>query len=124
MGYRSDVCLALNNTGVAALKEKLASPDTSKNTRSEVESLLAYADKHLVDAESGAECWKWNDVKWYDDPLYYPDVDFVEGFITELDDDNYRFMRIGEDYDDAEVRGYFLDDPFGLTFSRQIVLDC
>lgn len=124
MGYRSDVCLALNSAGVAALKEALASPDTSEKNRSEVESLLAYADKHLVDAESGSECWKWNDVKWYNDPVYYPDVDFVEGFISELDEDNYRFIRVGEDYDDVDVRGWWTDDPFGVTLCREIVLDC
>lgn len=124
MGYYSDVCLALTRDGVDALKGKLASKDTTDKARSEVEELLAYADHH-ADADSGAECWKWSDVKWYDcDPEYFPEVDFIERLMRELDEEDYRFLRVGEDEDDVEARGYFLDDPFGMTLCRQIVLDC
>lgn len=124
MGYRSDVCLALNKNGMAVLKEKLASEDITDKTRSEVEYLLSHADQHL-DADSGAECWKWADVKWYDcDPVYYPEVDFIEKLMADLDEEDYRFMRVGEDYDDLEVNGCYLDDPFGLTLRREIILDC
>lgn len=123
MGYYSDVCLALNKIGVATLKEKMTSENTSEEVRSEVEYLLDHADHH-ADAGNGAECWKWADVKWYDcDPKYYPEVDFIEKLMLELPEEDYRFMRVGEDYDDLEVKGYFLDEPFGLTLRREIVLD-
>lgn len=125
MGYRSDICLLLNRPGVMSLKAKLASKETSDKIRSEVEYLLSHAVKHLVDAESGAECWHWTDLKWYDcDPEYYPEVDFIEKLMAELDEEDYRFMRVGEDYDDLEVKGCYLDDPFGLTLRREIMLDC
>lgn len=125
MGYYSDVCLLLNKNGVTTLKDKLASKEISDTTRSEVESLLTNADRHLVDADSGTECWKWDNIKWYTgDPKYYPEVDFIEKLMVELNDGDYRFMLVGEDYDDLEVNGYFLDDPFGLTLCRNIVLDC
>lgn len=125
MGYYSDVCLLLNKNGVAILKEKLSSPDICDTTRSEVKSLLADADRHLVDTDSGAECWKWDDVKWYSgDPKYYPDVDFIEKLMLELPEEDFRFMRVGEDYDDLEANGYYLDDPFVLTLRRELVLDC
>lgn len=125
MGYYSDVCLALNNKGVATLKEKMASEAISDKTRSEVEYLLSHADSHHLDSASGAECWKWNDLKWYSGaPEYYPEVDFIEKLMLELSEEHYRFIRIGEDSDDLEVQGFFLDDPFGLTLCREIVLDC
>ena len=42
--------------------------------------------------------------------------------IRELSDEDYHFIRIGEDYDDIDVRGTFLDNPFELSIQRSISL--
>ena len=42
--------------------------------------------------------------------------------MNELEDEDYRFIRIGEEYDDTEVHGGFWENPFGLELNRSIAL--
>ena len=119
MGYRSEVGLALTKTGVDVLNKKLAGPEVSEETRKEVESLLAYAAYHYTDPESGAEVWLWDWIKWYPD---HQDIALLGALMNELEDEDYRFIRIGEEYDDTEVRGGFWENPFGLELNRSIEL--
>ena len=75
MGYYSDTALALTGKGVDTLYKKLASPETSEETRKEVQDLLSQADSHYTDSNSGAEVWHWAWSKWYSN---FPEVAFVE----------------------------------------------
>ena len=102
MGYYSDTALALTDKGVDTLNKKLATPKTSEETRKEVQDLLSQADSHYTDSNSGAAVWHWDWSKWYSD---FPEVAFVESLMNEMNDEDYRFIRIGEDYDATEVRG-------------------
>lgn len=116
MGYRSDVAIALAKEAVQKLKIALTNADEDKSKAAR--RLLAHPDKHLCDSDTGAELWSWQAVKWYAD---YPDVSFIENFIANTAGyDNYRFVRIGEDWDDAEVEGGFHDNPFDLQIIRGI----
>lgn len=126
MGYYSDVGLALTKTGVDFLQNKLASPKVSEELREEVKSLLSYADRHYTDANSGAEVWYWDCIKWYDFATDgFPDVCFIMETLSELEETEYRFIRIGEEYDDTDVRGFFWENPFDFELSRGITLaDC
>ena len=49
-------------------------------------------------------------------------MDFTESFLSSLKE--YRLMSIGEDYEDVEVRGCFVDNPFEMELSRQIRMNC
>lgn len=69
------------------------------------------------DADTGAEAYLWECVKWYDD---FKEVSFLEELMQELNEQDYLFIRTGEDYDDTEVQGYFWDNPFDLKLSRAI----
>lgn len=121
MGYRSEVAIALTGNGVEALKSKLA--ETDKHMKSEVELLLKDADRHYSDSETGSEVWQWEGIKWYgDDPNYYPEIWFIQQFLDALDEDEFRFIRIGEDYDDTEVFGWFTENPFDLELARGITI--
>lgn len=121
MGYYSDVTLALTKKGAAALKKRLSDSSIPENARKETKDLLENSSKHVRDERTGTEIWHWESIKWYAcDPQHFPEVDFLESFLTELEEKDYRFMRIGESYDDVEVYGNFLDDPFGLRLYRQI----
>lgn len=87
---------------LAALKEERAGLDTEIR---EVESAL----------------WYWDYLKWYtDDPVHYTEVDFIEQLISGLPYGDFRFIRIGEDYDDTEVRGGFWENPFDMELGRYI----
>ena len=116
MGYRSDVGLALTQPAVHTLHQKLNALDKNSEAFSVVSDFLVYADKHLEDADSGAEVYLWEGIKWYEE---FSDVGFIENLLTELDWSDFLFIRIGEDYGDTEVRGDFWENPFDLKLTRK-----
>ena len=123
MGYRSDVGLALTKMGVETINSKLAGENISEELRKNVKELLTYADEHYTDAASGAEVWYWEWIKWYNcDPVGYQNICFIMDTLKELDDGDYRFIRIGEDYDDTEVSGGFWENPFDFELTRGMTL--
>ena len=113
MGYRSQVVLAISKELIPFLM--LA---TSKNKEAEA-LVFRCADKFDRDY-GGDKSWllHWDSIKWYES---YPSVDAIEKFVTEAESDEYkitdddgnkvyssdlvRFVRVGEDNDDIEVRG-------------------
>ncbi len=112
MGYYSDVAIALTKKAAALLKAKLtATQDAEKY-------LFDHPALHNIDDATGEELWRWNYVKWYDS---YPDVDFVTGFLRELDDEDFLFIRVGEDVGDIERYGCFWENAFGLDVATSIV---
>ena len=123
MGYYSDIGLALAVNGVTELHKRLDDMGSNSQTRQDILGFLSSAEHHYTDTETKAEVWYWKSVKWYiGDPKYYPEVDFVESMLADLDEDDFRFIRIGDDYDDTEVRGYFWDNPFDLELARSITI--
>ena len=117
MGYRSDAALALSQEGVAALARKLAGNDSRIPA---VQRLLDRAGIHYQDAASGAEIWQWDWLKWYPE---YQDVSVLENLMAELDEVHFRFIRIGEDEEDTEVRGLFRENPFQMNLIRGIQIE-
>ena len=117
MGYRSDVGLALSKAGVGRLQEKLATLDKASETFFNVTELLKYAYKHQKHEETGAELFLWDYLKWYDN---YSDVRFIEDLMGELEDEEFLFLRIGEDMNDNEEKGSVGDNPFELSILRTI----
>ena len=108
MGYRSQVTLALRPKAAALFS-------TVRARGGELAALIA--DGMHKDHGEGHESYSWDYIKWYDS---YPCVGAIEAFMNRLDeedmDDEYRFVRLGEDTDDNEVRGY----GFEIGISRTI----
>ena len=113
MGYRSQVVLAISKELIPFLM--LA---TSKSKEAEA---LVFRSADKFDRDYGGDkSWllHWDSIKWYES---YPSVDAIEKFVTEAESDEYnitdddgnevsssdlvRFVRVGEDNDDIEVRG-------------------
>jgi len=42
--------------------------------------------------------------------------------LEELSDDDFYFVRVGEEFDDMENTGNFWYNPFGLEISRCVLL--
>lgn len=123
MGYYSDVGLALTKTGIDFLQARLASPEVNEELREEVKTLLTHAERHYTDTASGAEVWYWEGIKWYDfKPDGFQEVCFITDVLTELEDTDYRFIRIGEEYDDTEAKGGFWENPFDFELARGMTL--
>ena len=99
MGYRSKVVLAINPDAYAVLTTLLARGGP-------LFRLFKEAATKPNDHQEGSTVYSWKQVKWYPN---YPDVAAVEDFMSRLEledmDESFRFVRVGEDCDDTEVRG-------------------
>ena len=123
MGYRSQVVLAISKELIPFLM--LA---TSKNKEAE-ELVFRSADKFDRDY-GGDKSWflHWDSIKWYES---YSSVSAIEKFIFDAECDEYnitdddgnevsssdlfRFVRVGEDDGDIQVRGYGFCDIHPVT---------
>ena len=99
MGYYSDVGIALrgtiNNEAVANAFDALGF------------ELKGWCE--------GSFLYIRNGVKWYDG---INEVDMINSWLNGLDQSDYRFIRIGEEYGDIEDGGCFVS-PFRFGVTRE-----
>ena len=126
MGYRSEVVLAIDAKIVPALMTAFAKCE-------ETQKFCTQHTDHLNTDYDGKGNWmmRWDHIKWYDS---FPEIAMLEKFIEGLDCDDleefglkgdidteygelYKFVRIGEDMDDSESRGYGFEN---IYISRSI----
>ena len=98
MGYRSSIHLGINST---ALEEWL----THLATNPKAFEIIEGAVGGMIRAKYGVYL-NWEYVKWYNS---YPEVKQVEAFLSKLEnldrDDEFSFLRLGEEFGDVENRG-------------------
>ncbi len=100
MGYRSDIRITTSKEGFKVLSEFAKKYLENKNKDYDL-----LKDLDLM-VEGKEQCYfGWDYVKWYDG---YNDVDAIMKGLEYLEDNNYsyRYMRIGESYDDCEEQSY------------------
>ena len=112
MGYRSEVILAV---GPEVMPQFMVTMAKSPEARE-----MCWADHNEMikdyDGTKGAFLFRWAHIKWYDS---FEEVRAIEDFIDwcesetievdgkEMDADNFfRFVRIGEESDDSDVKGW------------------
>jgi hypothetical protein len=91
MGYRSEVYLRIAEPLVEVVDAARKLDDN--------------LDKMLSDGSSYCECktdFHWEHAKWYDS---YPEVQAVESLLDMLQDDDYGFIRLGEEDGDIDRKG-------------------
>jgi hypothetical protein len=107
MGYRSEVALAISKELMPHFLTVFAKCPEART--------MVFKDHDKMDENydgEGTFFVHWDNVKWYDS---YPEVKAVENFLDdcELDDfddiecsyNHYRFVRLGEEPNDVEIRG-------------------
>ena len=117
MGYYSDVGIALSKKGVDTLKKAMTDKTLDAGLCHEIEELLDFREVHTV-ADNGDELWVWGDIKWYD--FEFEEIGWLMERLDELDEDDYYYVRAGEEYDDNEVKGCHWDNPFSMALVRTI----
>ena len=115
MGYYSEVGLTISAAGYKQLTGKLTTLEDSE-LRTVVENLLAHADTHYTSKE-GDQLWFWNWTKWYST---FPEINWLQAQLNELDAQDFYFIRIGEEFDDVETDGSCCENPFEMEVSRGI----
>ena len=118
MGYRSDVVFAIDAKLVPALMAMFAKCESTQR-------LCTQECDELNTDYDGEGNWmmRWSSIKWYES---YPEIAMLSSFIEALNCDDlsefgvkalddhtgeeyaelYKFIRIGEELDDMESRGY------------------
>ena len=137
MGYRSDVALVLSKKGrddfFRYLSEMLKSlePDKSnldyesiKDSIEECSDLMLNQGKTLVNTNTSAKLWVWESIKWsisnnIAELKKEKATVVINSILTDISPDDYLFMRMGEDYEDVEVKGNFWNNPFHLMIERE-----
>ena len=111
MGYRSNVSLVLTRDAFAEM---------CKTIPEHLNKLVEMTDDFLQ--KENAFLFRWNYIKWVEDS-YYPEINAVYRLLNSLDNDQYRFCRIGEDNEDVEERGEYYYNPFETGIVREIHSD-
>ena len=107
MGYRREVAFAIAPPLVDKFLAVMAASE-------KVRDLVKYNEKYQEGIqfdkyEKGDIFVHLGSIKWYDG---YEEIDKIKEVFAEHyeDDDNIRFVRIGEDFDDQELMGYYQED--------------
>tara|TARA_Y100000310_G_C20387771_1_gene671284 strand:+ start:276 stop:665 length:390 start_codon:yes stop_codon:yes gene_type:complete len=126
MGYRSEVVLAVSKKMVPHFLTVLAQHESVRRL---VHNCDTFNEDYL---EEGGMLMHWSHVKWYDS---YPEVAAIEKFIDDCESEDVvgwtnedseeegetwnhvRFVRIGEERDDVDVKGHFAWENIDLMRS-------
>ena len=105
MGYRSDICVAVNDNVHELLQL--------------VRKVNPHLDELLTDADTnfGTNCNKyyWTNVKWYEG---YVDVDSLASILSQVRCEDWAMVKVGEETTDIEITGEAWD--YDMYVSRSI----
>ena len=116
MGYYSEVALCLSDNGRARLDAAMHEARQHATNPSDIELFLQNGLRQDAPDSEGV-LYYWEGVKWYAD---FEEVRLITDVMDELDVDDYLFLRIGEDVDDAEILGGWWENPFDARLFRTI----
>ncbi|WP_297894414.1 hypothetical protein [uncultured Desulfovibrio sp.] len=118
MGYYSNVALCLTKNGMNQLKTALAEAEKNSPGNFAAIKMLIGGEPSKIDEGSGSVVFLWEGEKWYDE---FDEIAFVTKVMDSLSDEDFLFIRLGEDYDDITIRGNFCDTPFNISVERKII---
>lgn len=103
MGYISDVKICMKRKSYEELRKRVA----------EHEAFRYMFDKgffelrELEDDKDVVVC-SWDSIKWYSS---FEEIGIIEDYLDELQDReiDFRFIRVGEEYNDIEYKEYYRD---------------
>ena len=93
MGYRSEVYLRIKEPLVEVV-------DAARKLDDNLDKMLSHGAKETKKENKTDFYWEYT--KWYDS---YPEVRAVESLLDMLQDDDYGFIRLGEEDGDIERKG-------------------
>ena len=92
MGYRSDVFLRIAEPLVEVVQ-------AAAKLDPKLEEMLKEGE-----SDHGSKTdFYWEGYKWYEG---YPEIRAIEDMLDDLDEDDFGFIRLGEDQGDIEQKGY------------------
>lgn len=127
MGYYSDVACVFTPKGYKQFREiflKKIKEHWKDYPYKDTSSLLDIMKNNMLNysmiSPDGFVLLEKKNKKWYEDSVYFPDVRAFMSALNELDEDSYKYLRVGESNDDNEELGALYDEPFGIEIIRRI----
>lgn len=115
MGYYSEAVLAFTAKGAETMRSMIDEQQLGMALRTR--NFLEEANTHSIDSKSFAEFFHWDSVKWYQ---MFEEIACINSVMEELDDEDFLFIRIGEDFEDIEILGRYWENPFNLDVVRTV----
>jgi hypothetical protein len=110
MGYTYDVALLVANASRKVIEKELL-----KSTE-EIRSFFTdLCDSIFTDSESGDVLYIWTFNK-----LSSGKEEFLDELVELIPDENLRFIKLGENWNDIEILGLHFNKNFGLDLVRDI----
>ena len=120
MGYYSDVALCLTKNGMNHLKTALSEAERNNSANFAAIKMFIGGEPSKIDESTGAVVFLWKGEKWYED---LAEMAFVAKLMDSLPDEDFLFIRLGEDYDDIETHGSYRCNPQLVRITREIAAD-
>lgn len=115
MGYYSEVALAFSANGAEALRSAIN--DKELELALQTKNFLERVDTHNIERGSYAELFHWKSIKW---SLSFKEIACIDSVLDELDNEDFLFIRIGENLEDTEIQGRYWENPFNLDVVRTV----
>lgn len=114
MGYYSETALVFTAKGAETMRSMIDEQQLGMalRTRNFLEEAM-----YAVDSKSRAEFFHWDSIKWYQ---MFEEIACINSVMEELDDEDFLFIRIGEDFEDLEIQGRYWENPFNLDVVRTV----
>ena len=110
MGYRSEVALALTQDAAKLFK---AICDHNSGLKSLIEDCDTTYGWEESEIEQGYTTkLHWTHIKWYDG---YLEIDQIQEFMNNVDEEEWHFLRIGEETEDIDQQGAFWESDMYIT---------
>ncbi len=110
MSYYNDFALVLDKKAGELLDTKLITMN-----REVVDLFVEHPDHFQIDSKTNCRFYFWQDVKSTEE-----EFEFIRLFIYDLDEEHFRFIRLGESYGDIESEGELECVEFNLRVSAEI----
>lgn len=140
MGYRSDVVLLIsledyhdmidyipifyNTIKPNLINTKHFKIPSLEDFTKEVKNILEEGKNNGKIIEDYYILLKWYNIKWYiEDFKDFYTTSYIDKYINKyLTYNEYRFIRLGEDYDDIEISGSLYLDEHDIYVKREIII--
>lgn len=120
MGYRSEVRIATTREGYDLMCDRI---DFISEGHDSYPLMGSERQPEFFDEENGTVVFGWDNIKWY--AGLFCDVTNVVEAMGELEEQEipYEFCRIGEDWDDIELRTSGENDELALHIEPSVAID-
>ena len=133
MGYRSDVVLFISKNEYKNMLLYIPifyNKSIKKLDKISFEDFIKEITDILIEGKDNGKIFKnhillrWYDIKWYiNDFINYYGTSYIDMYIKDhILTCDFKFIRLGDDFDDVETVGYLCTNECSVSIKREIAI--